>query len=295
MKQDLRSKAGRRILISLSGILALAGLSLQVEAAEPVALNALTRFALENPAYATHHDSTRLLPYWDAWLMGPVSAGAPGQARLDGNDGEAPPTAPAPQAAKSDAQAEATEADMSAIDKGRIEAMQPDSQAPGAQSPASHQPAAQVPAVIPRPSAKAWLYISKKSQRIYLKDVAAGTSDPDAKPDTTLASWPVSTARYSLSTPVGRFRIISQVPDPPYSGRHGYYKPKDPRNPLGSRWMGLNVGHFRTGVPIGIHGTNEPDKIGQAVSDGCVRLRNADVETLFKLARLSMPVVISNQ
>lgn len=140
------------------------------------------------------------------------------------------------------------------------------------------------PKPLPVLSAKAWIYISKAQQRLFLKDG-----------ETTVISWPVSTARYSLSTPVGRFKIIEEVPDPPYSGRHGYYKPHDPKNPLGTRWIGLNVGHFRTGVPIGIHGTNEPDKIGSAVSDGCIRLRNADVETLFKLVKNGTPVVISNQ
>jgi len=140
------------------------------------------------------------------------------------------------------------------------------------------------PKPLPVLSDKAWIYISKAQQRLFLKDG-----------ETTVLSWPVSTARYSLSTPVGRFRIIEEVADPPYSGRHGYYKPHDPKNPLGSRWIGLNVGHFRTGVPIGIHGTNEPDKIGSAVSDGCIRLRNTDVELLFRLVKNGTPVVISNQ
>lgn len=153
-------------------------------------------------------------------------------------------------------------------------------------------PASAQPTPLPQLSDKAWLYISKKSQRIYLKDVDTRVAN---KPDKTLANWPVSTARYSASTPVGRFKVVSKFENPPYSGRHGYYPAKHPKNPLGSRWMALNVGHFRTGVTIGIHGTNEPDKVGQAVSDGCVRLRNPDVETLFKLVKVGMPVVISNQ
>lgn len=140
------------------------------------------------------------------------------------------------------------------------------------------------PSALPVLSARAWLYISKAQQRLYLKDG-----------ERTILSWPVSTARYSLSTPVGRFRVIEQVANPPYYGRHGSYKPHDPRNPLGTRWIGLNVGHFRTGVPIGIHGTIEPDKIGTAASDGCIRLRNTDVELLFRLVKTGMPVVISDQ
>ncbi|MEZ0370836.1 MAG: L,D-transpeptidase [Candidatus Sericytochromatia bacterium] len=150
---------------------------------------------------------------------------------------------------------------------------------------------AQAPAILPKPapplpklSAKAWIYISKKQQKLYLKDG-----------DQTLLTWPVSTARYSVSTPVGRFRIINKTAEPAYHGRHGSFAPRDPKNPLGTRWVGLNVGHFRTGVPIGIHGTAEPQLIGTAVSDGCIRLRNPDVEVLFKLVPTGTTVVISDQ
>jgi lipoprotein-anchoring transpeptidase ErfK/SrfK len=98
-----------------------------------------------------------------------------------------------------------------------------------------------------------------------------------------------------VSTPVGKFRIVSKDENPSYSGRHGYYPPKHPKNPLGSRWMALNVGHFRTGVTIGLHGTDVPQLIGKPVSDGCIRMRNSDVELVFKLLKIGTPVIISNQ
>ncbi len=45
---------------------------------------------------------------------------------------------------------------------------------------------------------------------------------------------------------------------------------------------------------VGIHGTNRPDLIGQAVSHGCVRLTNAGVETLVDLQLpLGVPVFIT--
>lgn len=45
---------------------------------------------------------------------------------------------------------------------------------------------------------------------------------------------------------------------------------------------------------VGIHGTNQPDKIGQAVSHGCVRLTNDDVEKLVGLQLpLGVPVFIT--
>ena len=45
---------------------------------------------------------------------------------------------------------------------------------------------------------------------------------------------------------------------------------------------------------VGIHGTNQPDLIGQAVSHGCVRLANDDIESLVDLELpLGVPVLIT--
>ncbi len=82
-------------------------------------------------------------------------------------------------------------------------------------------------------------------------------------------------------TPVGRYSIGSKVPG------LAYYKEnipaKDPRNPLGTRWLGFNVFPGDKTMVWGIHGTNEPDSIGRWVSEGCVRMRNADVEALYDM------------
>ncbi|MBI1852669.1 MAG: L,D-transpeptidase family protein [Planctomycetes bacterium] len=55
----------------------------------------------------------------------------------------------------------------------------------------------------------------------------------------------------------------------------------DPRNPLGTRWMGFEATEQHAGY--GIHGTTEPDSIGKEMSDGCIRMLNAEVEDLFDL------------
>ena len=58
----------------------------------------------------------------------------------------------------------------------------------------------------------------------------------------------------------------------------------DPKNPLGERWIGLTgiegsaVGQER----YGIHGTIEPESIGKNTSMGCIRMRNEDVEFLYR-------------
>ena len=43
---------------------------------------------------------------------------------------------------------------------------------------------------------------------------------------------------------------------------------------------------------IGIHGTNEPDKIGTPASRGCIRMKNGDIEELVKLIKMGTVVEI---
>jgi lipoprotein-anchoring transpeptidase ErfK/SrfK len=46
------------------------------------------------------------------------------------------------------------------------------------------------------------------------------------------------------------------------------------------------------GGVVGVHGTNTPQLIGQAVSHGCVRMRNEDVEFLRSIVRVGTPIKI---
>ena len=57
-------------------------------------------------------------------------------------------------------------------------------------------------------------------------------------------------------------------------------------NPLGARAMYLGSSLYR------IHGSNEPETIGQAVSSGCIRMTNADVEDLYGRVRVGTKVII---
>ena len=59
---------------------------------------------------------------------------------------------------------------------------------------------------------------------------------------------------------------------------------------LGTRWMEFKK--LKGGGMYGIHGTNEPHLIGLAVSHGCVRMRNRDVEELFELVPPGTKVTI---
>jgi lipoprotein-anchoring transpeptidase ErfK/SrfK len=57
-------------------------------------------------------------------------------------------------------------------------------------------------------------------------------------------------------------------------------------NPLGARAMYLSGTLYR------IHGSNEPDTIGQAVSSGCIRMTNDDVVDLYDRAKIGATVIV---
>jgi lipoprotein-anchoring transpeptidase ErfK/SrfK len=57
-------------------------------------------------------------------------------------------------------------------------------------------------------------------------------------------------------------------------------------NPLGARAMYLSGTLYR------IHGSNEPESIGQAVSSGCIRMTNDDVVDLYDRVRIGTRVVV---
>lgn len=61
-------------------------------------------------------------------------------------------------------------------------------------------------------------------------------------------------------------------------------------NPLGARALYLFQGNKDT--LFRIHGTNEPDSIGKAVSSGCIRMMNADVIDLYQRIRIGTRVVV---
>lgn len=101
-------------------------------------------------------------------------------------------------------------------------------------------------------------------------------------------TFPVATGRGNL-TPEGEFRIVTKVHKPYYmrkkiAGGH-------PDNPLGTRWLGLSIDG---GYKYGIHGTNRPWSIGLSASSGCIRMRNKDVEYLYRHIPLKTRVIIRN-
>jgi lipoprotein-anchoring transpeptidase ErfK/SrfK len=63
-----------------------------------------------------------------------------------------------------------------------------------------------------------------------------------------------------------------------------------PHNPLGARGLYLYTGNRDTLYRI--HGTNQPEYIGSAISSGCIRMTNEDVIDLYNRVKIGTPVVV---
>lgn len=87
------------------------------------------------------------------------------------------------------------------------------------------------------------------------------------------------------STPVGEYVVQQKLEDPVYYGPDQQIAADDPANPLGERWIDLGNG-------LGIHGTNNPESIGKAESQGCVRLSPVDVADVYDILSVGSRVVI---
>ena len=107
-----------------------------------------------------------------------------------------------------------------------------------------------------------------------------------------VASFGIATGMAAYPTPTGNFRIVTKQRNPWWNppaadwARGASPVPPGPGNPLGTRWMGLNVG------AVGIHGTPDAASIGYSASHGCIRMRISDAEWLFERVRIGTPVFI---
>ena len=75
-------------------------------------------------------------------------------------------------------------------------------------------------------------------------------------------------------------QMLRRRPDLPH------FMPGGINNPLGARAMYIGGTLYR------IHGSNEPDSIGQAVSSGCIRMLNEDVADLYEHVKVGTRVVV---
>jgi len=99
-------------------------------------------------------------------------------------------------------------------------------------------------------------------------------------------SYPVAIGRPGLETPTGSFFINQKL------------EPATPGGPFGALAIGISafqpkLASWAQGGPVAIHGTNQDELIGKAVSHGCVRMHDKDVLAVDRLVPAGSPVVIT--
>ncbi len=100
-------------------------------------------------------------------------------------------------------------------------------------------------------------------------------------------TWQCAVGLPARPTPKGKFRVTSMLKNPDWSWQ-GKVIPPGAKNGLGSRFLGISKPSY------GIHGTNNPDSIGKALSHGCVRMHNRDAEALYEMVEVGTPVTIGD-
>ena len=99
---------------------------------------------------------------------------------------------------------------------------------------------------------------------------------------------PIAIGRAGTETPSGRFQVTDKLPASRF--------PKGPYGcciiPLSARQPNLPAG-WAGGDRIAIHGTTQPETIGQAASNGCLRASDSDLEVLMRDVPIGAPVFIS--
>ena len=134
---------------------------------------------------------------------------------------------------------------------------------------------------------------AKTSVKVDVKTNMLGVFDGDK----IIAAYPVTVGSKQTATPIGEWKVrgVAKLPTFRYDERmlkHGersknfHILPPGPNNPVGVVWIALN----KRG--IGVHGTDDPNTIGQAVSHGCIRLANWDVVRLAGRVKAGVPVSV---
>jgi len=118
------------------------------------------------------------------------------------------------------------------------------------------------------------IFVDKSQNILMLKDG-----------DEVLKIYTVSTGANN-STPVGEFTITTKLINPVWFNKGIVVPPESPQNVLGTRWLGFDLQGY------GIHGTVEPETIGQQVTAGCVRMVNEQVEELYTIVPIGTKVKI---
>ena len=98
------------------------------------------------------------------------------------------------------------------------------------------------------------------------------------------------------STPEGMFVIQNKVPNPGWTNprTRKRYDRNDPNIPIGEYWLALKgTDEFtKDAKSYGMHGTNDPDSVGQQKSMGCIRMHAKDIKLVYHLLISSKSTVL---
>lgn len=133
-----------------------------------------------------------------------------------------------------------------------------------------------------------WHFLEQANKRgLGLVKMSRGMTIPSSDGSVVRVSGSEVVKRYpdgnevALEATDGREIVVNgNIIVPPFGTNQRRYK-----GVLGTRRLVLGDGYA-------LHGTNKPESIGQAVSHGCVRLRNEDIEKLYEMVPVGTPVYI---
>jgi lipoprotein-anchoring transpeptidase ErfK/SrfK len=131
-----------------------------------------------------------------------------------------------------------------------------------------------------------WIVVSKEKMTLFLYD----------SKDELILAYPIACGKAygdkqrpgDNKTPEGKFEV-SQTQDASW-WEHDFGDGKGSiKNAYGPYFIRLKTPPHKG---IGIHGTHKPLSIGKRDTEGCIRLKNEDLEQLFKHVYIGMPVTI---
>jgi L,D-transpeptidase ErfK/SrfK len=121
----------------------------------------------------------------------------------------------------------------------------------------------------------------------------------------TVLTYPVSVGKMDWRTPIGSTKIVSKQKNPSWTPPKSVHEerrrlgepplpavvPPGRDNPLGAHAMRLSI----PGGAYLIHGTNNPDAVGMAVTHGCLRMYPEDIATLFERVPVGTTVTLIDE
>ncbi|MBQ7694954.1 MAG: L,D-transpeptidase family protein [Lentisphaeria bacterium] len=135
------------------------------------------------------------------------------------------------------------------------------------------------------------IQVSKKYRLLKLIHVGPGGTE------TPFGVWEVGIGRMGR-TPTAEFAIAARVKHPDWYLADGrVFKYGQPENQLGDYFLKLApvTAPGRPLLGYGIHGAKDESAVGRSLSNGCVRMRNADVEALYYIVPSGTRVVIGDE